>query len=238
MRGGRNKFGPMYKRDRALKQQRKALMQAAGFRKESGPTLVSATQQQDFTFPGGLQPDPILHSSPPTAQNNSMSYQPASLCSLLPSHSLGATLRQCTVFSNWTVKAERNDRMCSPGSAAGLHINSDKLYSSSPQGPGIPPLVMEFLRCDPDEVQLQNKITAQLLQEQTVWNQHGGTSMFSLMCLLADKMLFFMVEWARTSIFFKQLKVRWLWSHSTHRPALGTLHLFFTIFWMSSYFLL
>nr|XP_020640340.1 nuclear receptor subfamily 5 group A member 2 isoform X4 [Pogona vitticeps] len=35
MRGGRNKFGPMYKRDRALKQQKKALIRANGLKLEA-----------------------------------------------------------------------------------------------------------------------------------------------------------------------------------------------------------
>uniref|UniRef100_S4RB56 Nuclear receptor domain-containing protein n=1 Tax=Petromyzon marinus TaxID=7757 RepID=S4RB56_PETMA len=35
MRGGRNKFGPMYKRDRALKQQKKAIIRAT-----SGPGIL------------------------------------------------------------------------------------------------------------------------------------------------------------------------------------------------------
>lgn len=199
----------MYKRDRALKQQRKALMQAGGFRKESSPNLASSAQQRDFAFPGHIQPDPILLSSPlPTVQNDSMSHQPLSLRSLLPSDSPGTTQHQCTFFSNWTIKSEHNNHASSPGSAAALYINSDELCSNSPQSSWIPPLVMEFLRCDPDELQLQNKTTARLLQEQTGWNQHGGPSTFSLMCLLADQMLLFMVEWARTSIFFNQLKVR------------------------------
>lgn len=194
----------MYKRDRALKQQRKALMQVSGFSKESSSALASSAQQQDFTFPGHIQPD----SSLPTAQDDSMSHQPSSLCSLLPCEPSSTSQHQCTFFSNWTIKAERSDCASSPGSAAGLYINSDALCTSSPQGSWIPPLVMEFLRCDPDELQLQNKTTARLLQEQTGWNQHGGPSTFSLMCLLADQTLLFMVEWARTSVFFKQLKVR------------------------------
>lgn len=184
-------------------------MQAAGFTKENSPTLACSAQQQDFIFPGRIQPDPILLSSPlPTAQNDSTSHQPPSLCSLLPAESPSTTQHQCTFFSNWTIKLERNDRASSPGSAAALYINSDELCSSSSQGSWIPPLVMEFLHCDPDELQLQNKTTARLLQEQTGWNQHGGPSTLRLMCLLADQTLLFMVEWARTSIFFKQLKVK------------------------------
>ncbi|XP_031711520.1 steroidogenic factor 1-like isoform X3 [Anarrhichthys ocellatus] len=202
IRGGRNKFGPMYKHDRALKQQRKALIQASGFRIDSSPPLGSSTQQRDLTFTGGLHPVPILHCTPlPTAQNDRISYQPPSLCSLLPSDSPGVNQYQCS-SSNWTIKSEHVNN-----SAAG--IDSDELYSRplSPSGPRMPQLVMEFMRCDPDELQLQNKITARLLQEHTDWEKHGNPSTFGLMCLMADQTLFAIVEWARTSIFFKQLKV-------------------------------
>ncbi|XP_073334125.1 nuclear receptor subfamily 5 group A member 2-like [Pagrus major] len=198
MRGGRNKFGPMYKRDRALKQQRKALIEASGFRIESSPLLVSSTHHRDFTFNGGLNPVPIPHSTTlPIGQNEGISYQLPSLCSL-PS-----TQYQCTSLSNWTIKSECINNCASPpGSAAGVASDSSIF---SPQGPRIPPLVMELLRCDPNELQLQNKITAHLLQEQPGWEKHGST--FSLMCLMADQTLFSIVDWARTSIFFKQLKV-------------------------------
>ncbi|XP_040013455.1 nuclear receptor subfamily 5 group A member 2-like [Xiphias gladius] len=206
MRGGRNKFGPMYKQDRALKQQKKALIQTSGFRLESSPPLVS-THQRDITFTGGFQPDSILHGTIlPTAQNDCISNQP-SLCSLLPSNS-HATQYQCFSFSNWTIKSEHTSNCTSSsGSAAGIYTDSDNLYSSSPQGPRMPQLVIEFLLCDPDELQLQNKITAHLQQEQIGWRKNGNPSMFSLMCLMADQMLLSIVEWARTSTFFKQLKV-------------------------------
>ncbi|XP_044189798.1 nuclear receptor subfamily 5 group A member 2-like [Thunnus albacares] len=211
MRGGRNKFGPMYKRDRALKQQRKALIQASGFRIESSPPVVSSAHQRDFTCTGGLHPDPIFSTIPlTTAQNDRISYQPPSLCTLLPSNSPGATQYQCTSFSNWTIKSEHTN-ICtsSPRSAAGIYIDSDKVYSRpfSPHGPRMPQLVMEFVRCDTDELQLQNKITARLQQEQSSWEKHRNLSTFGLMCLMADQTLFFIVEWARRSIFFKQLRV-------------------------------
>nr|XP_046231438.1 nuclear receptor subfamily 5 group A member 2-like [Scatophagus argus] len=207
MRGGRNKFGPMYKRDRALKQQRKALIQASGFRIESTSSLVSSTHQRDATFTGGLHQVPILHSTPlPTPQNDPISYSPQPACSLLTSSSPGATQYQCTSFLNWDIKSEHiSNCASSPGAAAG--ISTDKLFSRcfSPQGPRMPHLVMEFLRCDPDERQLQNKITAHL--QQMGWEKEGNPGTFSLMCLMADQTLFSIVEWARTSIFFKQLKV-------------------------------
>nr|QYI89700.1 FTZ-F1b transcript variant 2 [Monopterus albus] len=209
MRGGRNKFGPMYKRDRALKQQRKTLMQTSGFRRELSSPLCSSSYQRDLAFTGDLQPDPFLHSIPlPTAQNDQTGHQCPSMCSLLPFNPLSATQYQFTSFSNWTIKLEHTNNCVSPlGSAAGIYMNSDELYSNTPQGPRIPQLVMEFLRCDPDELQLRNKTIARLKQEQTGWNKHRNPSTFSLMCLMADQTLFSIVEWARTSIFFKQLTV-------------------------------
>ncbi|XP_070780271.1 nuclear receptor subfamily 5 group A member 2-like [Enoplosus armatus] len=205
MRGGRNKFGPMYKRDRALKQQRKALIQASGCRMESSLTLVPPTHQRDLTFPGGLHSVPVPYSAP---QNDRISYQSPAPCSPLPSNSTGAAQYQCTSFSNWTIKSEHTNNCAdSPGSAAGC--GSDELHQRhfSPQGPRMPQLVMESLRWDSDELQLQNKIAARLLREQTGWEKQGSPSTFSLMCLMADQTLFSIVEWARTTIFFKQLKV-------------------------------
>ncbi|KAI4794372.1 hypothetical protein KUCAC02_032103 [Chaenocephalus aceratus] len=171
-RGGRNKFGPMYKRDRALKQQRDALIQDGGFRLDSG----SSTHHRNLTFTTGFHPLPMIPStSLPTAQ-------PPHLCSLLPS-----TQYQSTSFSNWKSQHSNN-------------------------APSMPQLVMEFLRCDPDELQLQSKISARILQEE----ESGTANTFSLMCVMADQTLFSIVEWARTSIFFKQLKVElsYLASHA------------------------
>ncbi|XP_036973286.1 nuclear receptor subfamily 5 group A member 2-like isoform X2 [Acanthopagrus latus] len=198
MRGGRNKFGPMYKRDRALKQQRKALIEASGLRTESSPPLVSSTHHRDFSFTGGLNPVPTLRSTTlPIGENDCLSHQLPSVCSL-PS-----TQYQCASLSNWAIKSERSSNCASPpGAAAGVASDSSHF---SPQSPRIPQLVLELLRCDPDELQLQNKIAAHLLQEQTGRERHRST--FSLMCLMADQTLFSIVDWARTSIFFKQLKV-------------------------------
>ncbi|KAK5851614.1 hypothetical protein PBY51_023154 [Eleginops maclovinus] len=176
-RGGRNKFGPMYKRDRALKQQREALIHHGGFRLDSGPPLGPSTHHMHLTFTNGFHPLPMA--------------QPPPLCSLLPFPPLAGPQYQCSSLSNWTVKSQHSN----DGSAARIH-------SFSPQAPRMPQLVMEFLHCEPDELQLQSKIAARILQEEP-----GAPSTFSLMCVMADQTLFSIVEWARTSVFFKQLKV-------------------------------
>lgn len=191
MRGGRNKFGPMYKRDRALKQQRNSFIQNRRFRLDSSSVLASTSQQSD---------------PPPVAICYSLTTnQPPSLSALLPFSLPAANQYQCTPSSDWTIKSE-NSNNCArlSGSAAGSYIQSDDTYSTpiSTQGPRMPQLVMEFLRCDPDEFQLQDKITTRLQQA------HGDHDTFSLMCVMADQTLCSIVEWARASIFFKQLEVR------------------------------
>ncbi|XP_017289502.1 nuclear receptor subfamily 5 group A member 2-like [Kryptolebias marmoratus] len=200
MRGGRNKFGPMYRRDRALKQQKKALIQAERFRQESSPPLSSSAHQKDFTFAGSIHSVTILHSTPLNTD------QPSSMSLFLTSDSPGLSQRRCTSPSSWTIKSEPcNNCADSPGFAAGIVIDPHDSYSrcAMSPGPGMPQLVTEFLRCDPDELQLQKKITARLQQEQTSCQK----SSFSPIYVLADQLLCSIVEWARTFIFFKQLKV-------------------------------
>ncbi|XP_059214072.1 nuclear receptor subfamily 5 group A member 2-like [Centropristis striata] len=209
MRGGRNMFGPMYRRDRALKQQRKALIPSSGFRRDHSPPLGSSTHHRDLNFSDGLNPVTILHSTLlPTTQNDLISCQPPSLSPLLPSNTPGATHYQCASFSYWAIRSEYTNN-CASSLASAARINSYELVSrpSLAQGPRMPQLVMELLSCDPDELQLQDKITAHLLQEHMGWENHRNPSTFRMMCLMADQMLFFIVEWARASIFFKQLKV-------------------------------
>ncbi|XP_056289101.1 steroidogenic factor 1-like [Pseudoliparis swirei] len=172
IRGGRNKFGPMYKRDRALKQQREALIRAGVSSPPGG-----ASTHRDLTFGADLHPGPALHCG----------YQNPTPGSLLPPDSPGVHRYQWS--SNWTIKSEHADPAA-------------EVQSSSLSPPGMPPLVVEFVRCDPDELQLQNRIAARLLQE-----NHGEPSSLSLMCHMADQTLVSVVDWARSSIFFRQLTV-------------------------------
>ena len=78
--------------------------------------------------------------------------------------------------------------------------------TSSPAS--IPHLILELLKCEPDEPQVQAKIMAYLQQEQANRSKHERLSTFGLMCKMADQTLFSIVEWARSSVFFRELKVR------------------------------
>uniref|UniRef100_A0A671U4H4 Nuclear receptor subfamily 5, group A, member 1a n=1 Tax=Sparus aurata TaxID=8175 RepID=A0A671U4H4_SPAAU len=194
MRGGRNKFGPMYKRDRALKQQKKALIRSNGFKLESVAPPPASPLQTDYSFTGTLHSLPtisksLLPSTPssitPTDYEANL-YGPPSLGMAMQSHVPLTTQYQYTAFPGRAIKAECPD------------------YTSSPD---LPPLVLELLRCDPDELVVQNKIVTHLQQEQSGRGRLDKPSTFSLMCRMADQTLFSIVEWARSCIFFKELRV-------------------------------
>ncbi|MBN3285165.1 NR5A2 protein, partial [Polyodon spathula] len=211
MRGGRNKFGPMYKRDRALKQQKKALIRANGFKIETTPPMVSPVQM-DYPLPGNIHGiHTVSKSMPPTAPASMTPtdyerspYGPPSLGMAVQNHSVLPGYQYAS-FPSRVIKSEYPDHYTSsPESMAGYHY-PDAYQTSSP--PSIPTLILEFLRCDPDELQVQNKILAYLQQEQASRNKHEKLNTFGLMCRMADQTLFSIVEWARSCIFFKELKV-------------------------------
>uniref|UniRef100_A0A3Q2T1P9 Nuclear receptor subfamily 5, group A, member 1b n=2 Tax=Fundulus heteroclitus TaxID=8078 RepID=A0A3Q2T1P9_FUNHE len=200
-RGGRNKFGPMYKYDRALKQQKKALMQVRRLRLEGIPPLVSSTNQKEVTFTSDSHSITILQN---TILNTN---QLPSVSLSLPCNSSGVTEHQSTSPSNWAVKLEHCNNSADLAAFAeavlGPHDTSSR--SGSTLAPRIPQLVAEFLRCDPHESQLQENIFSCLQQEQTC--RYREPSTFSSLYAMADQLLCSIVEWARTSIFFKELQV-------------------------------
>ncbi|KAM4614994.1 nuclear receptor subfamily 5 group A member 2-like [Polymixia lowei] len=208
MRGGRNRFGPMYKRDRALKQQKKALIQTS-LKMETAPPLVSSNQTDD-TLDDDVTSS-IFQTNPRTTTNyESNHYGPPSLATPMSTNIFTAVQHQYISFSSRAIKLEHTDHYAgSPATTVGNYAFSKQLSSGpfSPQVPGVPQLVMEFLRCDPDELQVQNKIIAHLQQEQGGWGKQEKPTTFGLMCLMADQMLFSIVEWARKCIFFKELKL-------------------------------
>ncbi|MED6242979.1 Nuclear receptor subfamily 5 group A member 2 [Ataeniobius toweri] len=214
MRGGRNKFGPMYKRDRALKQQKKALIRSSGFKLETSVPPPASPLQTDYSFTGTLHALPtisksLLPSNPSSITSTDYDpnlYGPTSLGMAMQSHVPLTPQYQYTAFPSRAIKAECPDYTSSPESITGYPY--PEVYpSASPQPPSLPPLVLELLRCDPDELVVQNKIMAHLQQEQSGRGRTEKPSTFSLMCRMADQTLFSIVEWARSCIFFKELRV-------------------------------
>jgi nuclear hormone receptor FTZ-F1 len=80
--------------------------------------------------------------------------------------------------------------------------------SSSGQGNGkIPLIVRELQQTAPDDKEWQSQLFG-LLNNQT-YNQ-CEVDLFELMCKVIDQSLFAQVDWARNSIFFKDLKVSFI----------------------------
>uniref|UniRef100_A0A4W3GYQ9 Nuclear receptor subfamily 5 group A member 1 n=1 Tax=Callorhinchus milii TaxID=7868 RepID=A0A4W3GYQ9_CALMI len=211
MRGGRNKFGPMYKRDRALKQQKKALIRASGFKLETDYSLATTIHNMHSVSkclvpsPAGLpvMDDRNLYGVPPPMA------LPVASQGALPSY-------QYSPFPGRTIKSEYPDHYASsPESLAGYSYHDACQANSLPV---VPQLIVELLRCEADEIQVQNKIMDCLQQEQASRAKQDKLSTFGLMCKMADQTLFSIVEWARSCIFFRELKVR---SSSTRIPPRG-----------------
>uniref|UniRef100_A0A8C9WM30 Nuclear receptor subfamily 5, group A, member 2 n=1 Tax=Scleropages formosus TaxID=113540 RepID=A0A8C9WM30_SCLFO len=211
MRGGRNKFGPMYKRDRALKQQKKALIRANGLKMEAmsqamqtGPrdlTISSAIQNLHSTSKGL----PLSHAALPPADYDRSPFVTSPVSMAMPPHGGPPGYSTYGHFQSRAIKSEYPDPYgSSPESLAGYPY-VDPYQSASP--PGFPHLIVELLRCEPDGPQVQAKILAHLQQEQASRGRHERLNTFGLMCKMADQTLFSIVEWARSSIFFRELKV-------------------------------
>ncbi|KAM6431042.1 steroidogenic factor 1 isoform 2-T2 [Liasis olivaceus] len=233
MRGGRNKFGPMYKRDRALKQQKKALIRANGFKLETAPAapppppIVSPVQVADY---GGL---------PPSLHSLAHHQHPAGAAKGLPPPSAAAMTPVDYERSPYGTPALAGPGPAGPGPLSGYHyppfasraIKSEfpEPYAAHPHeaapaypfpeaypggGSGgspvtaldMPEVILKLLQLEPDEAQLKGRILACLQQEQGK-GRPEKLSAFGLLCKMADQTLFAIVEWARSCIFFKELEV-------------------------------
>ncbi|XP_051787939.1 nuclear receptor subfamily 5 group A member 2-like isoform X2 [Erpetoichthys calabaricus] len=211
MRGGRNKFGPMYKRDRALKQQKKALIRANGFKIETTPPMVSPPQT-DYSLSSSIHGIHPVSKSMPLSTPTSMTptdydrspYGTPSLGMSMQNHG-PLPAYQYTSFSSRAIKSEYPDHYTSSPDSLTGYPYPDTYQTSSPTN--VPQLILEFLRCDPDELQVQSKILNYLQQEQASRSKHEKLNTFGIMCRMADQTLFSIVEWARSCVFFKELKV-------------------------------
>uniref|UniRef100_G1N8B0 Steroidogenic factor 1 n=2 Tax=Meleagris gallopavo TaxID=9103 RepID=G1N8B0_MELGA len=209
MRGGRNKFGPMYKRDRALKQQKKALIRANGFKLETVPQIVSPVQN-DYGLSSTIH---SIHAMAKTLPPNPAALTPAdyergpygtpSLAMTVPGHAPLAGYHYPS-FPNRTIKSEYPDHYSAAHEAVPAYVYPETYPSSSP--PDIPEVILKLLQLEPDEAQVKARILACLQQEQGK-GRHEKLSTFGLMCKMADQTLFSIVEWARSCIFFKELEV-------------------------------
>lgn len=223
MRGGRNKFGPMYKRDRALKQQKKALIRANGLKIEAMTQVMQAVPT-DLTISSAIQNIhqaaskglPLSHhghphhAALPHTDYDRSPFVTSPISMAMPPHA-GSLQGYQAAYGHFqstrTIKSEYPDPYTSsPESIMGYNPYMDAYQTGSP--PSFPHLIVELLKCEPDEPQVQTKILTYLQQEQASRGKHEKLNTFGLMCKMADQTLFSIVEWARSSIFFRELKVR------------------------------
>lgn len=227
MRGGRNKFGPMYKRDRARK------LQIMRQRQLAAQTLRGGLSGDMYSNQPGTSPFANIHikqeiqipqvssltSSPDSSpspiavalgQVNSSLVQPASnqhpALQIVGVPGGGHSSMAMGGGSENKLWAQANSTTTSP------HSLSPKVFQFEtvvPQGGSVSasskvsPLIRDFVAAI-DDREWQNSLYT-LLQNQT-YNQ-CEVDLFELMCKVLDQNLFSQVDWARNSIFFKDLKV-------------------------------
>jgi len=220
MRGGRNKFGPFYRRERQLKQQIYYQPGAAPYR-----IKTEATRAQ----PPAPHGDDLMMS-----HWNAPSYQPHAAYPSGFSQPCGSLLgsdtgpyhpsfpqEENTEYPFGMSSALGNSSSCSPSSAAGdvfsplspaASSTSASTSTSDLHPPADAPPADDFLsrllKGEPEEGRLCAKVLASLQREQANRGKHDCLNTFSIMCKMADLTLFGLVEWARNSAIFKDLQVR------------------------------
>lgn len=231
MRGGRNKFGPMYKRDRARKlqimRQRQLAAQSLGRQLSDGSMYsnqpgtspfanihikqeIQIPQVSSLTSSPDSSPSPVAVAlgqlNPPSLAQQSVSSQHPAL-QIVNVQSTPNILM--TDVKTW---ASANSTTTSPHSLSPKTFQFETIIQGSGVGGGsstapemkVSPLIRDFVQAI-DDREWQNSLYS-LLQNQT-YNQ-CEVDLFELMCKVLDQNLFSQVDWARNSIFFKDLKVR------------------------------
>lgn len=224
MRGGRNKFGPMYKRDRARKLQmmRQRQLAAQTLRGSLGDGSMYTNQpgtspfanihiKQEIQIPqvSSLTSSPDSSPSPiavALGQVNTSALAP-------PASSQQPALQIVGVPGAHTpmIMGPDNKLWAANSTTTSPHSLSPKAFQfdgvvpsgSAPPSSKVSPLIRDFVQAI-DDREWQNSLYG-LLQSQT-YNQ-CEVDLFELMCKVLDQNLFSQVDWARNSIFFKDLKV-------------------------------
>lgn len=225
MRGGRNKFGPMYKRDRALKQQalrqKQQILATCQMRLPDGMLPLS-----ESTEPQDIKPDPTLLMSMASNYSysvnsvNGMSSSPQD--STVPSPVMSDTSAADLRLSQTVATAPVNSNPVTQGMHSVSHTypvhnsyNFHQAYNFQPVPqatniPLIPQLLLDLKASMADENEIKHKLWTFIHTEfghEELNTTNYPSKLLRLMCRLSDQLLFLMVEWARTSVFFKHLKV-------------------------------
>lgn len=241
MRGGRNKFGPMYKRDRARKlqlmRQRQIAVQTLrgslgdgslpiNYNAQPGTSPFNIHIKQEIQIPQVSS----LTSSPDSSPSPiAVALGQVGASTIVATSSSGnpqqPTLQIVGVGNNQTTPgssgnmilgadnklwSSANSTTTSPHSLSPKTFQFDTVLPGGSTGAGssvapvkVSPLIRDFVQAV-DDREWQNSLYG-LLQSQT-YNQ-CEVDLFELMCKVLDQNLFSQVDWARNSIFFKDLKV-------------------------------
>lgn len=240
MRGGRNKFGPMYKRDRALKQQalrqQQQMLANCQMRLANGIDPFSVTSGGE---PPDIKPDPAFLMSVANSlgfgmnninNNISQPHTPATspTGSGIPSPTLSENSPHDLRLSVPVSTLSHSQGQLSSNSQ-GMYTNTGNYFPTSagnvaPGGypsyyqavphpsnmPLLPQLVVDLKASALDEQEMKNKLLTFVDAEFGNNEINSGnylSKLLQLLCRLSDQLLFLMVEWARTSVFFRELKV-------------------------------
>lgn len=243
MRGGRNKFGPLY---RQMKQQKvlhhtnaEPQMKAESIHMQrptapndlhlmsahtssdagrppsypSGPgqSLVpmprDCAPNSDNVFPSPSLPYPgLYHRAFPgyLQDKGEIPYSFSMAAAMYPAHQSAHTpfpYRSSPPSSSSTSSASLSSS--APPPKAPTHNPDAPSASAATQN-----FLSQLLEGEQDESQLCAKVVASLQREQANRGKHDRLNTFSIMCKMADQTLFGLVEWARNSALFKELKVK------------------------------
>ncbi|XP_062871385.1 nuclear receptor subfamily 5, group A, member 5 [Trichomycterus rosablanca] len=226
MRGGRNKFGPLYRRDRQLKQQRGGYHQANTIPNRTKletsqaplPALPHDVHSLSSTYPAPFGPEsfhqsqifqralippplqysglyhPSFHGYPQKKEEMPFNPYPAAPCTI------STVLKHTSTHMLASTPASTPTQCSAPTPTPSTTLTSDLPSSSTC-------FLSELLQGEPDESQICARVVASLRREQASRGKHDRLNTFSIMCKMADQTLFGLVEWARNSTLFKELKV-------------------------------
>lgn len=245
MRGGRNRFGPLYRRDRQTKLQRShhqtnaapyrvkmetaIPLQAQMFPNNNlypadlslNTAMPSSTFQQNHTFNTGIPHSGVTAPSWDCGMeaNDSITSPPMPYSELLPHTFTGHP--QDKPHTSFDYHAASTSRLQHRSASASYTPRSTQAAPSNANvadpGPNPNPgpssglcpcnFLDTLIESEQDEGQLCAKVLSSLQREQANRGKHDRLNTFSIMCKMADQTLFSLVEWARNSALFKELKV-------------------------------
>lgn len=248
MRGGRNKFGPLYRRDRQMKQQvvlhqantapHRIKMETTQTHQHMDPNqlhlmssnpsppLSSSAFQQSHVYPSGVGqlgtpipldcttnadrgltspplPYPGLYHHPFTGCLQEKAEMPFS-CSPAPTN---ISVHTTPYISLTTMTTAASSPCSTPGASTHLNEAPTPALGISSSATLTLNFLNQLLESEQDEGQVCSKVLASLQREQANRGKHDRLNTFTIMCKMADQTLFGLVEWARNSTLFKELKV-------------------------------